>query len=115
MRRAALPIALVVVAAVLGALAWQAGAGGASATGTTKPAVVTPVLSARRVPEWLAAPGADARLIGPLNQVVAASPQATCLTVSSGRRTIYAHNPDQSLQPASTDKLITAVVALDQL
>ncbi len=115
MRRAALPIVLLVVALVLGGLAWQAGSDRAAATGTTAHGAATPVLSVRRIPEWLASPGADARLRTAVDAVVAASPEATCLTVSAGGRTIYEHNPVQPLPPASTEKLVTAVVALDQL
>ncbi len=115
MRRAALPVLLFFAAAVLGALAWQAGAGRAGATGTTRPASPTPLLSVRRIPQWLAAPESDAELRGPLDQVIAASPEATCLAVSAGGRTIYAHNPDQALPPASADKLITAVAAIHAL
>ncbi|MDQ6697837.1 MAG: hypothetical protein M3Z46_10330, partial [Actinomycetota bacterium] len=93
MRRAVLPVALLVVAAVLAVLARQAGAGGSVASGSTRPASATPLLSARRIPEWLAAPGADQRLRAALDQVIAASPDATCLTVSAAGRTIYSHNP----------------------
>jgi len=115
MRRAALPVALVVVAAALAVLARQAGAGGSVATRSTRTASATPLLSARRIPEWLAAPGSDQLLRTALDQVIGASPQATCLTVSAGGRTIYSHNPALSLPPASNDKLITAVAAIDQL
>lgn len=115
MRRALLPAVLLVVAILLAALALQAGAGKATANGSTRSGSATPLLSARRVPEWLAAPGSDRRLKTALDQVAVDSPDATCLTVASGARTIYAHNTTASLPPASNDKLITAVVALDQL
>lgn len=115
MRRATLPTALLVIALVLGVLAWRSGAGQAAADGPTRPGAVTPVLSVRRVPEWLAAPVADARLRSSLDRVVAASPASTCLTVSVAGRTIYEHNPGEALPPASTEKLLTAVAAVDQL
>jgi D-alanyl-D-alanine carboxypeptidase/D-alanyl-D-alanine-endopeptidase (penicillin-binding protein 4) len=76
---------------------------------------VTPVLSPRRVPALLAAPVADRMLRAELDAVIAASPPATCLTVSVGGRVIYEHNPELALVPASTQKLVTATAAMAEL
>ena len=55
------------------------------------------------------------RLRAALDGIVDRSPRSTCLTVSAGGRTIYEHNADQSLTPASAEKLVTATVLLNQL
>jgi D-alanyl-D-alanine carboxypeptidase/D-alanyl-D-alanine-endopeptidase (penicillin-binding protein 4) len=112
-RRFFVPCAFAVIALVLGWVAVQEGSGTPTAVAGKKPAgPVTPVLSARRLAPYLVAPIADAALRAQLDEVVAASPEATCLTVSVGGRIIYAHNPDRALVPASTEKLVTAVAAL---
>ena len=117
-RRFVVPAVFAVVALVLGWAAVQEGSGTPTATaaGAEPPArAVTPVLSARRLAPYLVAPIADAALRAQLDEVVAASPEATCLTVSVGGRLIYEHNPDMALVPASTEKLVTAVAALSVL
>ena len=78
-----------------GLLAWQAGAGGAPADRPTR----------CRVPHAGAVGAAGARVAGRTRcrcrgcsrrsiRIVDRSPQATCLTVSAGGRTIYEHNAD---------------------
>ena len=117
-RRFVIPAVFAVVALVLGWAAVQEGSGTPTATaaGAEAPArAVTPLLSARRLAPYLVAPIADAALRAQLDEVVAASPEATCLTVSVGGRLIYEHNPDMALVPASTEKLVTAVAALSVL
>ncbi len=115
-RRFVIPTAFAVLALVLGWASVRAGAD-ASPPGprveVERP--TTPVLSPRRVAAYLAAPIADAELRARLGAVVAASPGATCLTVSVGGRLVYEHNPDLPLVPASTQKLVTATAALTQL
>ena len=108
-RRFVVPAVFAVVALVLGWAAVQEGSGTPTATAAAaeppaRPA--TPVLSARRLAPYLVAPIADAALRAQLDEVVAASPEATCLTVSVGGRLIYEHNPDMPLVPASTEKLV---------
>lgn len=76
---------------------------------------MTPVLSARRVPAFLAAPVADQRLADALNAVLARSPQRSCLVVDAGGRSVFAHNGSMPLTPASTEKLATATAALTTL
>lgn len=75
----------------------------------------TPVLDARRVPNYVAAPLGDQRLRLALDPVVAAAPEQSCLVVGTAGRTVVAHNPDLALAPASNQKLLTAHAALIEL
>jgi len=70
--------------------------------------VNTPVLSARRVPELLAAPVADRRLTDQLNDLLSRSPADHCLMVSIDGRPVFTDHPDVPLIPASIEKLFTA-------
>jgi D-alanyl-D-alanine carboxypeptidase/D-alanyl-D-alanine-endopeptidase (penicillin-binding protein 4) len=70
--------------------------------------VTTPVLSARRVPEAIAAPVADRRLAADLQAWLASSPADTCLVVEIEGREPFAHNPSEPVTGASTQKLLTA-------
>lgn len=79
------------------------------------PSPATPVLSARRVPELLAAPQADAALVAELEALLATQPGTSCLVVSSAGRDIVLDDPDLPLVPASLTKLVTAVAALEVL
>jgi serine-type D-Ala-D-Ala carboxypeptidase/endopeptidase (penicillin-binding protein 4) len=108
------PVALAVVgaAALIGAFLLDEHPS-AAAVGDDSP--VTPVLSARRAPEVVAAPVADRRLQTELEQWVALSPPDTCLVVESGERSLYAHNATTPLAGASTQKLVTAAAALRAL
>ncbi|MGH9209267.1 MAG: D-alanyl-D-alanine carboxypeptidase/D-alanyl-D-alanine endopeptidase [Acidimicrobiales bacterium] len=72
----------------------------------------TPVLSARRAPEVLAAPIADRRLAADLEAWVAQSRPGACLVVEAGDDTLFAHNPTAPLAGASTQKLLTATALL---
>jgi D-alanyl-D-alanine carboxypeptidase/D-alanyl-D-alanine-endopeptidase (penicillin-binding protein 4) len=100
-----------------GALALAAiGAGVAAVALDAKPAssaigaeaATTPVLSARRVPEVIAAPVAERHLAGDLQAWLGASPPATCLAVESQGEALFEHNPTLPLAGASTQKLLTA-------
>ncbi|MEY2432315.1 MAG: hypothetical protein QOC92_2040 [Acidimicrobiaceae bacterium] len=88
------------------------------APAATKPigvtASTTPVLSARRVPEVIAAPVADRRLNARLAELLLRAPEDRCLTVSVSGRIVFSEHPSQSLVPASIEKLMTteAVVSL---
>ncbi|CAN5661269.1 hypothetical protein BH20ACT2_BH20ACT2_21070 [soil metagenome] len=77
--------------------------------------VSTPVLSARRVPAIVAAPVAERRLVLGLLDIVNRSAEGTCLTVDAAGAEIFSHQPDLSVVPASTEKLATAVAALEVL
>jgi D-alanyl-D-alanine carboxypeptidase/D-alanyl-D-alanine-endopeptidase (penicillin-binding protein 4) len=109
----ALAFATVAVLAGVGAVSAEAEDAPAEVTGTGSPA--TPVLSARRVPALLAAPVADRALQAELTDLVARQRGATCLTVSSAGRTVFSDDPDLPLVPASLQKVVTAVAALEVL
>jgi D-alanyl-D-alanine carboxypeptidase/D-alanyl-D-alanine-endopeptidase (penicillin-binding protein 4) len=101
--------ALLVVAGIGAALGAVAVDGGDTAAAVGSPATpVTPVLSARRVPEVLAAPVGDRRLAADLDAWLAGSPADTCLVVSAKGHEVYDHNPDQPVTGASTQKLLTS-------
>jgi D-alanyl-D-alanine carboxypeptidase/D-alanyl-D-alanine-endopeptidase (penicillin-binding protein 4) len=75
-------------------------------------AATTPVLSARRAPEVIAAPVADRRLTADLQAWVGQSSSSTCLVVNAGNRPLFRHNPDVPLIGASTQKIVTATAML---
>lgn len=106
------------VPAVLGGAAVAAAAGAfllnsdETATALGSPATVTPVLSARRAPELIAAPVAGRRLAADLQSWMALSPPDSCLVVEAGDDTLFAHNPLTPLTGASTQKLLTATALL---
>ncbi|MBI2708408.1 MAG: D-alanyl-D-alanine carboxypeptidase/D-alanyl-D-alanine-endopeptidase [Actinobacteria bacterium] len=115
-RRVRIPVALAVLAIGSGALGVRLGSDGGAATARGSVAApATPVLSPRRIAAWLSEPIADAKLRAELDVIVAASPPATCLTVSVGGREVYARNPDMALIPASNQKLVTATAAIEVL
>jgi D-alanyl-D-alanine carboxypeptidase/D-alanyl-D-alanine-endopeptidase (penicillin-binding protein 4) len=73
---------------------------------------ITPVLSARRAPTFVAAPIGYRRLQADLDTWMRRSPVDACLSVDEAGATLYAHNPSLPLQPASAQKLLTATGAL---
>lgn len=78
------------------------------ATPIGAPSSGTPVLSARRAPELLAAPVANRRLRADLDAWLASSPPDTCLAVEVAGDPVYEHRTDAPLTGASTHKLLTA-------
>jgi D-alanyl-D-alanine carboxypeptidase/D-alanyl-D-alanine-endopeptidase (penicillin-binding protein 4) len=116
MRRFLAPVLLLILSAALGFGALQAGADNVEpgpAGEVTHP--VTPVLSGRRVPLFLAAPVADRNLAAGMADIVARSPGQTCLVVTYGGRTLFEQKADTPVVPASTEKLVTATAALEVL
>ena len=111
-RRWAVPAVLAVlsVAAAVGAVSAGRTSAAASAVGAGE--VTTPVLSARRAPELVAAGAADRRLAGDLEAWVAQSPPDTCLVVTSDDRALFAHNATAALPGASTQKVVTGAALL---
>ncbi len=106
-RRWVLPGTLALIAAGCGAGALALDAKPASsAVGASAPS--TPVLSARRVPEVLAAPVAQRRLTADLRSWLSTSPADTCLVVESQGDPMFEHNPTAPVTGASTQKLLTA-------
>jgi len=104
-----------VLPVVLALVAVAAGIGAVAATREPEPTPVsselvpvTPVLSARRVPELLAAPVADRHLGAELSAWLGSSPAASCLVVQDGGRDVFGHNPTLPVTGASTQKLLTA-------
>ena len=77
------------------------------------PRLSTPILSARRTPELLHRTVAQIRLTQDLDAAMTA-PRA-CLTVEDGETTIYGRQPDLTLTPASTLKMLTGTAALRRL
>lgn len=77
--------------------------------------VVTPVLSARRVPGLLAAHQADVALQAALQPILDQSTSTTCLTVQATGRTIVGVNGELPVMPASTEKLLTATAVLERM
>jgi D-alanyl-D-alanine carboxypeptidase/D-alanyl-D-alanine-endopeptidase (penicillin-binding protein 4) len=115
MRRSPLPVIVLLVAALGCAVAAYLAASGSVHGGRPVAADRTPLLSARRAPALLAASVGDPALRAVLDQIVAAGPQATCVSVSVDGRQVYSHQPDLPVPPASNQKLVTATVALEIL
>src|SRR5690606_4223023 len=115
---ASLTLLIALIAGGAGWQAWQLDADlddtapAAAATSTPPATARTPVLSARRVPRWLQAPVADAALTAQLQEIVAASPPDTCLSVRRDGHVVFEHAGDTPLVPASTTKIVTGVAAL---
>jgi D-alanyl-D-alanine carboxypeptidase/D-alanyl-D-alanine-endopeptidase (penicillin-binding protein 4) len=85
-----------------------------------RPAIVyrssleTPILSARRVPETLQQPLADAALQPELDKIMLGSGSAACLIVTEDDRLLNSTNALLSLVPASNQKILTTYAALSQ-
>ncbi|MGI8756209.1 MAG: D-alanyl-D-alanine carboxypeptidase/D-alanyl-D-alanine-endopeptidase [Acidimicrobiales bacterium] len=100
--------------AVLVALASVAVADPASGPTAALPST-RPQLRAAPRPSSQAQARPDPLLAAGMDQVMALSPPDSCLTVAIDGAVRYRYNRDRPLVPASTEKLITASVALDQL
>lgn len=99
-----------------------ASAPGRSAVGAPAPATphATPLLSARRVPAWIAGDVAAAHIAATLSGIVTpaalgAAASHSCLVVDQAGHTLSSVAADQPLIPASNMKLLTAAAALDVL
>lgn len=90
------------VAVLLAALAAPGPQADATATGRRTPGDVAPARD-------------DPVLRQGMDSVVAESPAGSCLTVAVDGTVVYHHNGSQPVVPASTEKVITATVALDLL
>ena len=109
-------LAAIVVVSVVGALDVPS----MKPARATRPAPRAAVFSLRREPHVLASVIAGGRLGTSLDDVIGdpelgIGRQDNCLVVSSEGGVIYERNPDRQLIPASTLKLLTAVVALKKL
>lgn len=116
-RRLALPIALALVVAGAATMAVRAEADvSPPAPAAARAGLATPVLSARRVPEFLVAPVAELRLELALFSFLQTLPSSSCLVVGhTGGAHLVEHQPDLPLIPASTIKILTARAVLDGL
>ncbi|MGH2686135.1 MAG: D-alanyl-D-alanine carboxypeptidase/D-alanyl-D-alanine endopeptidase [Actinomycetota bacterium] len=113
LRRALVPIFLVVIAAAASVAAVRADAEVTALAPIGAPRPITPVLSARRVPSVVSRPLGDRRLIEALTAFAARLPNDACLVVDEGGRRLLAHDAAVPLIGASTQKLLTATVALE--
>ncbi len=80
--------------------------------------LLTPVLSVRRVPDWIEAATTDRRFAARLPKLMARLGSATtssCLLVTQAGRTIFAQHATREELPASNLKLLTATAILDRL
>jgi D-alanyl-D-alanine carboxypeptidase/D-alanyl-D-alanine-endopeptidase (penicillin-binding protein 4) len=108
-----------VVLALLSVFSWQYSQN-ASIDQDLLPAIAyrsplqTPVLSARRIPETLQQPLADAALAPELEAILRGSGNAACLIVTEDDRVLNSTNPMLSLVPASNQKILTTHAALSQ-
>lgn len=80
-----------------------------------EPRLVTPVFSARRVPDFLRSRAADDALNRSIAELLANAPPTSCVVVSDRGRIVTRVNGDQPLVPASTNKLLTGNAILDRL
>ncbi len=118
MRRLALPLFLVVIALVAAVLARNADADAKPvelSIAEPAPSPATPVLSARRAPSLVAVPAAEQALSQQLTTFVETVPGESCLVVTHDERTVFEYRPALPLVGASTQKLVTGMVALDRL
>ncbi|MFM8651997.1 MAG: D-alanyl-D-alanine carboxypeptidase/D-alanyl-D-alanine-endopeptidase, partial [Acidimicrobiaceae bacterium] len=76
---------------------------------------ITPILSARRVPQTLVELNSAGRVNAKLAQVIGALPPDSFLKVVTDSKTIVDVNTSKALIPGSNLKLLTAAVALDVL
>lgn len=100
------------VGGVAGALLLS-GAPSASAVGSSSPE--TPVLSARRAPELLTIPLAEASLAPELEAWIGQAPGDSCLVVEGFGSTLFSHQGGQGLPGASLQKIVTSTAALTAL
>ncbi|HYF45254.1 MAG TPA: D-alanyl-D-alanine carboxypeptidase/D-alanyl-D-alanine-endopeptidase [Acidimicrobiales bacterium] len=116
MRRLLLPILLLAVAVGCAVGAYLADQGGDTAEATGEVASpVTPVLSVRRIPDFVTEDIADRRLTTELTALIETAPPSSCLVVDAGGRPIVADQPAVPLIPASNEKLLVVTAALAEL
>jgi len=121
-------VALLVVAAIVppALLVWVATSSASTAdrgepvavapvTTSGSARVVTPLLSARRVPGVVTGQLATKDLVGALQQFTADLPAPTCVNVAVDGAVVFATNSAEPVLPASNMKLIVAAVALERL
>ncbi len=75
----------------------------------------TPILSLRRSPQQITSLLSTSQVTEQLAQVATAIPQGSCLFAVADGRVVAAVSPDSAVVPASSQKIITAAVALEVL
>lgn len=79
------------------------------------PHVATPLFAARRTPSLVSAPLTSTLIKAKLESLATTIPAKSCLGVIADGQLVGSVNLDQPVIPASTMKVITAVVALEKL
>ena len=115
-----MPLVLAVLSVACGVLAVASASASHAAAPDVQPIVrpATPVLSPRRLPEVFGAIVGQAKLTGALDAALddpAYRSAKACLTVEAGDSLVYSRNPDLTLLPASTMKVLTGMAALRRL
>lgn len=108
-------IATISAPVTAGAQATGAGATTPGSSPAKSKHVTTPILSARRVPSLLTAHIADQKLQAAVQDVLKDAPPTSCFEVSEHGRTVFRMNGDLPVEPASTNKLLTASSILQVL
>lgn len=104
------------VIAALGLVTVPPASAQTATTAPPKPKVlVTPIFSARRVPDLLRSRIADAQVETVVKTASKDEPPSSCVVVTDHGRLIYQLNDDVPLAPASNNKLLTATTALSVL
>ena len=116
--RLVLPLFLFTVAVLAGVQAQRTDGSAAAyepTAGRLPARTVTPLLSVRRVPEFLQAPTAVRNLRADLHGAVAGLPEGTCVEVAAHGHQLYTLEAGRGLVPASAQKLLTGLAALRHL
>ena len=117
LKKMTVPLVLLVISA----LAWfnassldsQSGQESPPGVSENRSSLLTPLLSARRVPVFLQAPIADKELKNEVENLVAQLPGLSCINLLEDGRVIYEQLSNEPIIPASTQKLLTAVALLE--
>ena len=117
MRRLILPVlvlALAVTSVVLADRTNNEADPGRATAVSSEPALVSPILSARRAPTWLRAPKSDSMLSDAIGAVLQGAPSATCVLVERDDEKIAANNTGAAIRPGALQRLLT-ITALDAI
>ena len=116
-RRAALPVLILAIAIGGVVMSDRANADADPGIATAVdpgPDLITPIMSARRVPAWLREPTSDNLLSDAIGDVLNGAPTGTCVKVTRGDMLIADNNTTEPIQPGALQRLLT-LSALDSL
>ena len=116
-RRAALPVLILAIAIGGVVMSDRADADADPGIATAVdpgPDLITPIMSARRVPAWLREPTSDNLLSDAIGDVLNGAPTGTCVKVTRGDMLIADNNTTEPIQPGALQRLLT-LSALDSL